>query len=135
MQREIKFRGISSDSGKWIYGSYHKPFEDVEQIIESIKSNASQMSSVVFGTCGQFTGLKDKKGKEIYEGDIVSSGIGEIIWCNLECMFKVRWNCKIFKSIRGQNDKYTLNGEPLFVNANIVWEVVGNIYENPELIK
>ena len=76
--REILFRGKSQDTGKWIYGSYHKPFEDVEQIIESIKTNASQMSLVELGTCGQFTGLTDKNGKKVFEGDKLTNPKGDI---------------------------------------------------------
>jgi len=72
MERLLKFRGKSIDTGKWVYGGYHKPFDDVVQIIEHIKSNASQMTLVDESTVGQFTGLRDKHGVEIYEGDTLN---------------------------------------------------------------
>ncbi|MFV8367358.1 YopX family protein [Flavobacterium sp. XS1P27] len=81
-----------------------------------------------------FTGLTDRNGKEICEGDIINSGVGEILWSELDCMFKVKWHGEIFKRVRGANDRYTLNGEPLFMNAHIAWEVIGNIHENTELL-
>lgn len=76
----------------------------------------------------QFTGLLDKSGKEIYEGDIVryedvegdgniESSIGKVYWNTNDAMWKV--------------DESDLN-EPLYETE---WEIIGNIYENPELIK
>lgn len=69
----------------------------------------------------EYTGLKDMKGKEIYEGDILFESSGEEY-------FKV-----VFEdgSFRAEDDKYSLDLEDY---AHIC-EVVGNIYENPELIK
>jgi len=81
----------------------------------------------------QFTGLLDKNGKEIFEGDIVDSGKGEIFYCNKSAMFKVRWHDKVFKNVRGNSQNYN-NGERLFMNSHIAWEVIGNIYENPDLL-
>lgn len=77
--REIKFRGISEDTGKWIYGGYHKPFSDVCQIIAVGKGNASQMLVVKEETVGEWSGAKDKFGNYIFEGD-VNQDFGVVVW-------------------------------------------------------
>ena len=82
--RIIKFRGKSIDEGKWVYGDLLQfylngepvktnfsilPFE-VEKIDEHIYEN--QPVSICYDTIGQFTGMYDCNGKEIYEGDIIT---------------------------------------------------------------
>lgn len=69
----------------------------------------------------QYTGVKDRKGIEIYEGDIVRSNekVTTIIWLESEGGFYAR----------------TLTGECFKYAHNSIIEIIGNIYENPELIK
>ena len=95
----------------------------------------------------QFTGLKDKKGKEIYEGDIIYNdnefgcvcGSGEftdqlpskreIIWNAEESKFEFDF---IDKNMKGTGcSGYMFNKN----NAETIFEIIGNIYENPELLK
>jgi hypothetical protein len=80
-------------------------------------------------TLMQFTGLVDKHGKEIYEGDIIQR-------VNIKVPLLVRWNQK--------EARFDVAKDPDNFNATVIWytqlieeeyEVIGNIYENPELMR
>lgn len=126
--REIKFRGLTKTTAgnRWVYGYYYKVksfFDDEEaHFIETIKNNHLTEFSVDKKTIGQYTGLKDKNGKEIYEGDIVKIQ-------NELCIVEYNYNAFGLKVI----DKTKPYGWVEFIVCKC--EVIGNIYENADLLK
>jgi len=128
MNREIKFRiwANTNDGLKMIYldtfkfdnGLWFQSDEHVDEYEETIM---------------QFTGLKDKNGKEIYEGDILvkDEHKWKVIWDNKRAAFAL-W--------RISPDKRYFDGRiqaPMAMQEYLICEteVIGNIYENPELLK
>lgn len=76
--REIKFRAKNLFDGKWVYGYYRERIGFDKGIIDEHNGLGHDVDKK---TVGMFTGLKDKNGKEIYEGDIVQDFDGEGDYC------------------------------------------------------
>ena len=70
MNREIKFRGKRIDNGEWVYGDLLH-FGNKTEILRDIQCGPNESIKVIPESVNQFTGLYDKDGKEIYEGDIL----------------------------------------------------------------
>lgn len=135
MQRIIKFRGKRVDNGEWVYGSlidecYILQYIDLAESWTPLTSDhkvTCRAYAVDPKTIGQFTGLKDKSGNEIYEGDIMLSDGGITIMACFSSdnpALTMGWYLKNFSGFSCMFTPSTGNH----------CEVIGNIHDNPELL-
>lgn len=133
--RVIKFRGMNTD-GEWVYGFLFELSFDGYPITcigtEPLSANdyseiyKSCYEEVIPETVGQYTGLKDKNGQEIYEGDVLRDNESTVIVKFVDGGFSVD-----YKTIGGKWRNYSDLFDYL---DDYEGEVIGNIYENPERI-
>ena len=157
--REILFRGKQLDRGEWVEGWYEMyPFGKwpVKTSIipsEEAKDGHYEHVQVDPSTVGQYTGLNDKNGKRIFEGDIIrytfdspddptatENGLkvrtGRIFWSDWRASFAVTAGINGSASINNDVARY-VRGRQVYEyvrGANTV-EVIGNVHDNPELLK
>ena len=126
--RVIKFRGKKLSNGDWIYGSLVSS-KDIDPAIYFQTGNGMVKTMdwvyVKQDSIGQFTSLYDKNGKEIYEGDILKvQGADEKIEVRfVRGVFAFLWN------------GYLDDEAPINAPTQEWAEVIGNIHDNPKLLK
>lgn len=130
--REILFRGKEIETGKWIYGAFvPDALEGSNDLvswgfIRNYNREIHKMQTVEVDreTVGQFTGLTDRNGKKIFEGDII-----KLLKCkDAVCTLK-GGNPNYY--FQGKDGRYEMSEEP---HNPECFEVIGNIYDNPELL-
>lgn len=128
MDRVIKFRGRRVDNREWVYGYYTHTNKIMNPCIHV---DLVKVYEVDPSTVGQFTGLHDKDGKEIWEND----------WC--EAMFRDRDGFHVKQGVILMDEymwcldtKDPSDYEVVYsVNRLHLWKVISNIHDNPELLK
>lgn len=143
MTREIKFRGKDIKTGEWLYVDLRNKESVTEAFIATIHRCNVKINPI---TVGQFTGLLDKNGKEIYEGDIVRKKeiggygyeyIGVVRYYKKDCRFGIDLTATDKFSKRGlftdgevrENDGYCT------ITYTLEYEVLGNVFDHPGLLK
>ena len=142
--REFKFRAWDTKHKKMFYSDYHNEndnryrfnFDENGSLVfevyvfEVIEDGLVYEEWVTLDNVMQYTGLKDKNGKEIYEGDILKlqDRLIQVIWLKGGATFDTKF-IKYIKDIEHraefcETDNYSWHR----------YEVIGNIYENPELL-
>lgn len=158
--REILFRGKRVDDGKWVYGFYchyddtkDNGKDDCDYIVEKHNGEYFPFVKVTPETVGQYTGLTDKNGKEIFEGDVLKYTRKN--WHNIyekefEGSFKGRElvtyleiyyddTCAAFKYRHYNENKKLFSDGILRLKDSraeeTIIEIIGNIHDNPELLE
>ena len=133
--RTIKFRARRKN-GKWVVGNFINHFstyfktEERHSIFLPKPENDNGgywVEDIDPETVGQFTGLYDKDGKEIYEGDILRFGNSPIGVC------EVKWNESIAAFCILFYFKDEIGSRP--IGGGVEFAIIGNIHDNPELTK
>ena len=130
--RDIKFRG-KTENGEWVFGekvTLHYP--ETELCIATKGTDQdwckTKFIPVIPETVGQYTGLKDKNGKEIFEGDVLGGCNGSINGCGITEKWIVSWN-KARAEFKMPLWVYDNNGEYTYDDSTHWFEIIGNIHE------
>ena len=137
--REILFRGKRKDNGEWVEGFYvHLPrgrYQKDEHLIQTVKENGNigQLYRVIPETVGQYTGLTDKNGKMIFEGDIHKFH-NRLYVIKFGTFFDDEYQSDMYgwymEDVSDETNRYTFDG-----NESEYTHIIGTIHDNPELLK
>lgn len=152
--REIIFRGKTEIRERWVVGDLVRWSGDDMCICEAWNSIEKKQYAVIPETIGQYTGLKDKNGKRIFEGDIIryadlydyncylesidnpevydNIDLGNI-WTIDEVVYGIKVGYPAFDL--NKHDFETNGLSELSESGQYFYEVIGNIHDNPELLK
>ena len=129
MKREILFRGKDKATNQWVYGDYtHNEGLNTHYISRNVNNTSRKAWEVDPDTIGQYTGLTDKEGNKIFEGDILSGQ---------NCRFVVKYDERQAEFVAVNSTLPKGFGLPM----SQTWidetnkTICGNVHDNPELIK
>lgn len=131
MNREIKFRGKRINNGEWVQGSLHvgdRCWIAVKSKDENLDLQPFRPYEVITETVGQYTGLKDKNGIEICDGDIVAWDDDLFNLTRKELVTWSKYGAFIIGSQCNNLLHHIVSNKP-----NV--KVIGNIHDDPELLK
>ena len=126
--RKIVFRGFSKHLGEWLYGDLEHVEEGHVRIWPNPDSRGNRADDIAPESVGQYTGLEDSKGVEIYEGDFVKElegwrkefgQIASVKFVEEDCAFMLVYP----------------DGDYIPMGIERRFKVIGNIHDNPELAK
>lgn len=142
--REIKFRGKRVNDCEWVYGDLLR-MHGVPYIYPDPAPNGWNDYEVITNTVGQFTGLHDKNGKEIYEGDVLrripNEQYSDATGIPLDMLREDIGEGGDLVFVRYDESQARVMYYSLIDRFNSPWlntkyfTVIGNIYDNPELLK
>lgn len=126
--REILFRGKRVDTGQWVISDCF--FQCVGEIKLWDNPNRDGWVCVKAETIGQYTGLTDKNGTKMFEGDIIKTyhGNGKVVYSKQYALFGY-----IMLEKDNTEKEYDYRFTDVVIEDGI--EVIGNIYDNPELLE
>lgn len=132
MEREILYRGKCVDNGEWVEGYFvkYQPCASEEKIIYGIVpeyASALYLNEIDLSTVGQYTGLTDKNGVKIFEGDV----------CRFQNVFSSKPHIGVvryYASAKPISDDGQYSVDLAECNSEDL-EVIGNIHDNPDMLK